>query len=133
MEFVQETPTAYFIRIIPKLQIDREEYIEALVRLSRPELKPVAIRLTSPNGKETKEYRFKAEDVIENRQISPAWFDGPKMVADLTKKQWTVVVNPGPNGQPQDQAPAAVGARPAAGAAAGKAAAKGQAGGVRQR
>ena len=47
------------------------------------DLKPEAIRLTSPNGKETKEYRFKAENVIENRQISDAWFDGPGMVSKL--------------------------------------------------
>ena len=81
MEFVREDATAYTIRIIPKLS-DRPRGIHrgpGQLAKSRPELNllPMAIRLTSPNGKETKEYRFKAEDVIENRQISDAWFDGP--------------------------------------------------------
>ena len=55
------------------------------------------------------------------------------MMAASTKLQaeWTVVVNPGPDGKPQDAPPPPLGARNAP-AAGGRPAMKGQAG-VRQR
>ncbi len=148
MTLAGEDAESYTIKIIPLLPIDREEYSQALIKLSKnPEdpsrdLLPQAIRLTSPEGKDTKTFTFSAEGMIPNKPIGDNWFDGAKMTAGLsrlpkradgTEQRWAVIHNPGADGQPQGAAPApAVGARPAP-ANGGRPAMKGQAGGIRQK
>lgn len=114
MSFRGEDETSYFIKIIPLLAIDREEYSQAMLQLSKDRLLPMAIKLTSPGGKETKLFTFLPEKSIPNGPIAPAAFDGTSMAEALSKKSgWKVIYNPDPSGVPQPAAAPAVGARPA--------------------
>lgn len=127
MRFVSETKDYYVILITPKLAIDAEEYSQALVKLHKLEtgrFLPEAIRLWSPEGKDTRTFNFGQDALKENEPISNNWFDGPKMVNELSQvknpknpqDRWIVVVNPGPDRKPQ--AAPGVGAKPAAKGAA---------------
>ena len=112
-----ENETSFIIQIIPLLEIDRAEYGLAMVQLSKDRLLPMAIKLTSPNGKETKLFTFLPDQTIANGPLKPAFFDGAAMTASLAKDKWKVIINPDAEGRPQVQpGPAqgpAVGARPA--------------------
>lgn len=130
MTFRGETATAYFIQIVPLLPIDREEYVQAYVKLGKDTLLPEAIQLLSPNLKETKTFTFAPGALVSGSTIPDSWFDGVGMTATLAKSGWKVIENPGADGLPRP-APA-VGARPAPGNG-GRPATKGQAAGVRQR
>ena len=135
MIFRDETKTAYQIQVIPLLEIDREEYLQAMVQLSKETFLPERIMLLSNNGKETKSFSIAPGDMITNRDIPSTWFDGEGMAASMVKKSgWKRIDNPEqPTAQPQPAA--ALGARPPAGAAgaAARPATKGQGGGLRQR
>ena len=122
MVFVEERKDSYVIKIIPKLAIDREEYSQALVKLRKLDngrFLPEAIRLWSPEGKDTKTFSFGKNSLAENSPIADSWYDGVKMVKELSavrnpkddKDRWVVVVNPGLGGKPQS--PENVGAKPA--------------------
>ena len=130
MVFVSESKDYYVIKIIPKLAIDREEYSQALVKLRKTEngrFLPEAIRLWSPEGKDTKTFSFGKGSLTENGPIPNGWYDGPTMVNEVSalrnpkdpKDRWVVVKNPGPDGKPQGlegkpQGQANVGTAPAA-------------------
>ncbi|MDB5351427.1 MAG: hypothetical protein JWN86_2674 [Planctomycetota bacterium] len=126
----RDDPKSYQILIIPLLEIDREEYSQAVIRLDKQRLIPTGIHLMAPNGKETKTFTFAPESLDENLAIKDAWFDGAGMVAELRKSGWKVVAT-GSSAPAQEKAPA-LGARPAP-AAGGRPAMKGQAGNVRQK
>ncbi len=129
MAIMGDNPDYYMIRIIPLLDLDREEYSQAYLKLGRQNLLPQAIQLTSPNGKDTKTFKFDPKDVVENRKIPDDWFDAPKMAraaiasnASLPEKErkdgWKIIENPDSDGRPQAAPAPAVGARPAPGRAA---------------
>ncbi len=96
MYFKSEDDKSYIIQIIPLLAIDREEYSQAMLQLSKDKLLPMALKLTSPNNKETKRFAFGPATRIG--EVEPAdpkkWFNGAGMTADLAKSGWKVVRNP---------------------------------------
>ena len=111
MTLEEDSADAFIVKIIPKLQIDREEYSQALVKIDKKRFLPVAIRLWDPAGKDTKTFSFTQDDLQANVDISPKWFDGPMMVSALPRTKtakdpnpWTVVVNPKPDVQPREAA-----------------------------
>lgn len=98
---VSENLTHYWIRIQPRLEIDREEFIRADVMLNKEHFMPEAIRLYAPNGKDTKTFWFTGEGlgVVTNRPVNDQNFEFRRL------KGWKVVVNPAPD----DRAPSNVG------------------------
>src|SRR5579864_5834203 len=115
MIFHSETLTDYVIRIQPRLEIDRQEFMQADILLDKEKLLPSAIRLYAPNGKETRTFRFKDNQKLgtyinPNAQVNEDNFKG------RTLKGWDVVVHKEDEGQPQG----AVGARIPKGATPGR-------------
>jgi TIGR03009 family protein len=131
MAIAGDDPNYYMIRIIPLLELDREEYIQAYLKLDRQTLLPLAIQLMSPNGKDTKTFKFDPKFVVQNGKILPAWFDAGKMARDAIasnaalperekKDGWKIIENPDGDGRPQGAPAPAVGPRLAPGRAAMK-------------
>ncbi len=110
MMLAKQDDASYIIKIIPLLKIDRDEYSQAMVQLDKKQLLPMAIKLWSPDGKNTKLFTFKPEDVEANGDIPDSFFDGhamiygPNGVAKAAKPgamPWAVVDNPGPMVNPE--------------------------------
>ncbi len=78
-----DQPAKCYIKIIPLLPVDREEYHQAVVLLNLETFLPEALRLWGPNDKDTKDYLF--QEVQRNPTISPAYFNGRKMAEDFKK------------------------------------------------
>lgn len=118
MDLLQEVPATdklpprSLIRIIPKLAIDREEYLEARVVLNMETFLPMALVLTLPNGKDTKRFDFARmeRNGAENPATRQNNYNGKLMAAEFQKRGYKVIVNP--DGA-QDTAPATAGAQPA--------------------
>ncbi len=129
MDLAQEIPPAdgkpgkYVIRIIPKLPIDREEFSQAQVLLTQDTFLPEALRIYSPNGKDTKTFVFKkVERNGTNAANNENNFRGEKMVDQFRALGYKVIVNPteneGAEARPAAAAANAPAGRPAAGPAA---------------
>lgn len=103
-------PNSYYVAITPKLDVDRESFSQAFVRLDRSFVLPVQIILYAPNGKGTK--NFSLNPVKPNAQVNDANFV-PKE-KDFTDLGWKVVRNPGGNAAPAARPGGAPAARPAA-------------------
>jgi TIGR03009 family protein len=119
MTLDEERPEAYVIRVKPKLELDQEEYSQALILLDKEKFQPLALQLVAPNGKDRKTFDFRGRDYEVNARINPEYFDGQGMVAKLVKANppWDLVENPNPTGgnnRPGSAAPPAgrVGAAP---------------------
>jgi TIGR03009 family protein len=74
MSLLGENDTHYQVLIIPKLKDDRDGFIKATVWLDKKTFLPAALRLTSPNGKDTQTYTF--QEIRADVQINPANFVG---------------------------------------------------------
>ena len=124
MQYLGEDATSHAIQIIPKLPMDREEFVQAWVLLDRETFLPTKIKLWSPDGKENKTFTFKPTATSKNPKINPAWFDGPLWVTKHTSQKnagWKVFENARPEDALKESAAAnpapparPVGARPAA-------------------
>jgi TIGR03009 family protein len=111
MALVNETQDYFVISVVPRLQIDRESFLKAFLKLNRTTFLPDRIYLVSPDGKSTKDFTLTA--VKPNAAVAPENFKGQTL-----PKPWTVVRDPvaGPNnGGAQAQG---IGSRPTAGPAA---------------
>ena len=114
-----ETNDTYSIVIIPLLEIDRQEFIQAFVVLNKAMLLPEKIYLTSPDRNETKAFYFTADDLragVNPNEKLGNWFQGKEMTNSLVKSPknpWTVLYNPAPNPAPvqANGVPAAGGGR----------------------
>jgi TIGR03009 family protein len=82
----------YVIHIEPLLAIDKQEFQLAQVLLNRETFLPEAIKLTAPNGKDTKLYKF--PNIKDNVTVDDSYFI-PKEF-----KGWKVVRNPEAGGAP---------------------------------
>lgn len=120
MDLAQEIPAAdgkpgkYVIRIIPKLPIDREEFSQAQVLLTQDTFLPEALRIYSPNAKDTKTFVFKK---VERNGTNPANndnnFRGDRMVEQFRSLGYKVIVNPTAEGADPEARPAAAANAPA--------------------
>jgi TIGR03009 family protein len=105
MHLVTEMPDYFVISIVPNLQIDRESFSKAFLKLNRQTFLPDRIYLVSPDGKSIKD--FTLTSVKPNAAVAPENFKG-----QVLGPPWTVVKNPVEGGD----APAApgIGTRPPA-------------------
>jgi len=99
-------PNSYYVSIIPKLDVDRESFSQAFVRLDRSFMLPVQIILYAPNGKGTK--NFTLNPVKPNAAVNDENFVGKVFPG------WKVVRNPAGGDAPANRPGGAPGARPAA-------------------
>lgn len=96
LTILREDADTYMLRAVPKGKSDRSDFSRILIKLDKRKLLPVAIRLETPGGSDTKTYTCSASDLIENPTIPPSWFDGRAMADGLRDKGgWAVVTNPG--------------------------------------
>jgi TIGR03009 family protein len=98
MELRGEDDKAYVIKVIPRLEIDRESFLQAYIQLDRKFLLPSRIFLLAPDGKSTKDFKIRSSEANPPRKISDAYFEG-----EIPPKPWTVVRNPDAEGRPQPQ------------------------------
>lgn len=111
MALVNEGQGFYVISVVPRLQIDRESFSKAFLKLNGTNFLPDRIFLVSPDGKSTKDFTLTA--VKSNQAVAPENFKG-----QVLGPPWTVVRNPeGGGGAPPAAAPArgqatGIGARP---------------------
>jgi TIGR03009 family protein len=97
IEILREDADMYTLRATPKKQEDRDEFSQALIKLDRRRLFPVAIRLTMPRGPDTRTYTCSTSDLDENPMIKPSWFDALAMAETLKDRDgWAVVDSPAP-------------------------------------
>jgi TIGR03009 family protein len=97
-------PGVYILEITPLLPIDIQEFKTAWILLNRERFLPEAIKLWSPNGRDTRLYKF--PNIQANVAIDPARFNPQPMAG------FKVVRNPGAATPPRGAQPA-VGAAPA--------------------
>jgi TIGR03009 family protein len=102
MSFQGENKEYYLVKVLPKLQEDKESFKVAFLYLEKKFLLPVQIALISPDGRSTRE--FTLEGHRPNAEIDDKYFQGGVF------KGWTVQRNPAPEGPRQGDA----GARPGA-------------------
>jgi TIGR03009 family protein len=88
MNVVKEEKDYFWIRVLPLIQIDRESFSQAYLKLGRATYLPERIRLYSPNGKSTKD--FLLHQVHPNERTDPRFFQGV-----VLGKPWKVERNPG--------------------------------------
>jgi TIGR03009 family protein len=104
MSLVSETPTAYVVSVRPLLSIDQESFSKAFVQLQKSNhLLPSRIYLVAPDGTSSQDYRL--SNLKPNAPVMDENFQG-KVIGP----PWTVVRNPGPDGQPAATGRAPVGA-----------------------
>ena len=107
MTFLGENETVYTVRIIPRMPIDRESFIQAVIYLNKKTFLPDRLVLVDPNGKDRQEYTF---DKVERNVAIPAVNFRP---AEL--RGWTLHRNPVPGAESAAApAPAPAVNRPAA-------------------
>ena len=107
MDLVSETEKSYVLRIIPKLEIDRESFTKAWVQLDRKLfLLPTRIFLLAPDGSSSKDFTLTIDEKSPNCEVMDENFKGKLF------DRWKVVRNPGgdarPGPRPAQGAPAAV-------------------------
>lgn len=83
---------AYRIKIVPKEEIDRDAFAEALLDLNRQTFLPDALLLTSPNEKDTQTYRF--TKISTDKPVADDNFKLKKI------EGWKIVRNPAPGSEP---------------------------------
>jgi TIGR03009 family protein len=107
MTLVTENDAFYVISVVPRLQIDRESFLKAFIKLNKKTFLPDRIYLVSPDGKSTKD--FTLTGVKPNAAVAEENFLGKPL-----PKPWAIVRDPvaGPDNRGA-QVPG-VGARPAA-------------------
>ncbi len=86
MTLDKENANFYLVRVIPKLQGDRETFKMALLTLDKKFLLPAQIALISPDGKSTRV--FYLDNQRPNKPIDEKYFKGG------VYKNWQVVRNP---------------------------------------
>lgn len=100
MVLVREDKTHVLIQIIPLLPIDRENFIQAVVRLDKEKFLPDALTLVEPNGKDTQNYAFTRID--RDVEVKESNFR-PPLPTRTTMTGWKVIDNT--NGNPATAAP----------------------------
>lgn len=113
MILVREDSSHVLIQIIPLLPIDRENFIQAVVRLDKEKFLPEALTLVEPNGKDTQNYAFTKID--RDVEIKESNFK-PPLPTRTTMTGWKVIDNTTSNPAPAAPAasePGAAVARPA--------------------
>jgi TIGR03009 family protein len=88
MNVISEGNEYFVIGVYPKLKIDQESFSQAFLQLNKSNYLPGRIKLISPNGKGTKD--FKLSEVQPNVKVEEANFKGVLLGAP-----WKVVRNPG--------------------------------------
>ena len=91
MHLVNVMPDYYVISVVPNLQIDRESFSKAFLKLNRRAFLPDRIFLVSPDGKSTKDFTLRS--VKPNAAVATENFKGQVLPAP-----WTVVRDPIPGG-----------------------------------
>jgi TIGR03009 family protein len=113
MALAAENENYYLIRIIPRLEIDKEAFMKALVWLDRKQyLLPKRISLYAIDGKSTKD--FTIEKQTPNKELPDANFVGGAL------RGWKLVRNPGGEVAPAPKATRANPPAPAGDAAPGQ-------------
>jgi TIGR03009 family protein len=102
MSFQGENKDFYLVKVLPKLQEDKESFKVAYLYLEKKFLLPVQIALISPDGKSTREFSLRQHQ--PNAKVDDKIFQGG------VYKGWTVQKNPAAEGPRQGDA----GARPGA-------------------
>jgi TIGR03009 family protein len=110
MIFRGEVQDHFLIRIQPRLQEDRQAFIQADIALNKQSFMPDVIMLVAPNGKDTQTYDFRGQGsyIKANARIAEANFKGIQL------EGWQVVRHPLEEQQPGRGA-APVGRAPAPG------------------
>ncbi|HMB03248.1 MAG TPA: outer-membrane lipoprotein carrier protein LolA [Isosphaeraceae bacterium] len=87
MSLMEENDKHYWIGIRPKLVMDQDAFKQAFVKLDKEVLLPVRIYLLAPDGKSTKNFTLKREEMRLNKEIPPQNFRGQVMAG------WKVIDN----------------------------------------
>lgn len=98
-----ENAQYYLVKVLPKLQEDKESFKLALLYLERNYLLPARIRLLSPDGKSSRDFYLDNQKTNDQVQVADNIFQGG------VYKGWTVQKNPAAEAPRQGDA----GARPA--------------------
>jgi TIGR03009 family protein len=108
MNLVAENNDFSLIQIIPRLEIDKQSFTKAWVKLDRKIfLLPAEIFLLSPDGKSSKHFKLHLNKQVANKPVMDENFQGKEI------PKWKVVRNPG-----GDEVPAGRGQPPRVGQAA---------------
>jgi TIGR03009 family protein len=99
-----ENKEFYWVVIQPRLQEDRESFKVAWVVLDRKFLLPVQIKLFSPDGKSTKDFRL--SDIRPNSEVPDRIFQGgvPTRRPGDPRPPWKVIHNPAAQAPPGGEA-----------------------------
>jgi TIGR03009 family protein len=107
MNLVAENNDFSLIQIIPRLEIDKQSFTKAWVKLDRKTyLLPARIFLLSPDGKSSKDFVLQITKQVANKPVMDENFQGKEIAG------WKVVRNPG------EEQPAGRGQAPRVGQAA---------------
>jgi TIGR03009 family protein len=94
MTLMAEDQSTYGVSIKPRLQVDRESFSLAFVKLDKRFLLPVYIKMVSPDGKSHKEFRL--GPMYPNKPVNEKNFEGKPL-----GPPWKVVRNPAGEERPR--------------------------------
>jgi TIGR03009 family protein len=94
LTLMSEDAKSYGVSIKPKLEVDRESFSLAFVRLDRKYLLPVRIVMLSPDGKSKKD--FQLGPMYPNKAINEKNFEGKPL-----GPPWKIVRNPAGEDRPR--------------------------------
>ena len=94
MMLMTEDLNTYGVSIKPRLQVDKESFSLAFVKLDKKFLLPVYIRMVSPDGKSQKEFRL--GPMFPNKPVNDKNFEGKPL-----GPPWKVVRNPAGEERPR--------------------------------
>jgi TIGR03009 family protein len=87
MTLMSKDDTSYHVDIRPKIDVDKESFSQAFVRLDKNYLLPIRIVMISPDGKSEKDFRL--SHMVPNKNVNEKNFEGKPL-----GPPWKVIRNP---------------------------------------
>jgi TIGR03009 family protein len=96
MTLISEDEKSFGVSILPKLQVDKESFSRAFVKLDAKYLLPLRIVMVSPDRKSTKDFTLNPSQMYPNKPINEKNFEGRPL-----GPPWKVIRNPAGEERPR--------------------------------